>query len=262
MDEDGPDPEARVQIRIGMNCGPVSASVVGTQVCVRAAVRACRRPPGRRSVRARSVRARMERQTRTTLRSVRVCLSCLHDMLWPPLPVTRMDPTSESVPQYQSVLAGGRGAAGVQVHADGGHGQHGVAHGEQLAPGPHTGARAGKGAQVGRANVGPAAAAELCVRGPPPGRPAAPAAAGTPPTTRSARLPRISRNLEIPSVTRRAESGGGISRNLEESRGISRNLEILSAHARCPASRRPPAPLCGCVWGGGGTTRGKGPCGS
>ncbi len=32
VDEEGPDPAARVQIRIGMHCGPVSASVVGTQV--------------------------------------------------------------------------------------------------------------------------------------------------------------------------------------------------------------------------------------
>jgi hypothetical protein len=29
--------------------------------------------------------------------------------------------------------------AGIQVHADGGHGEHGVADGEQLSPGPDTG---------------------------------------------------------------------------------------------------------------------------
>jgi class 3 adenylate cyclase len=38
VDEEGPDPAARVQIRIGMHCGPVSASVVGTQVQARVVI--------------------------------------------------------------------------------------------------------------------------------------------------------------------------------------------------------------------------------
>ena len=41
VDETGPDPAARVRLQIGMHCGPVSASVVGTQVCARARARAC-----------------------------------------------------------------------------------------------------------------------------------------------------------------------------------------------------------------------------
>ena len=41
VDEEGPDPAARVQIRIGMHCGPVSASVVGTQVQAHVAIMQC-----------------------------------------------------------------------------------------------------------------------------------------------------------------------------------------------------------------------------